>query len=69
LSLSSYRDQFVLKGVMLFSVWNEEPHRRTRDLDLLGRGDPGLLRLEDVFRNLSAVDLPDEGITFHGETV
>ena len=41
LSQSSYRDHFVLKGAMLFQVWADAPHRPTRDLDLLGRGDTG----------------------------
>jgi hypothetical protein len=38
LSLSAYRDRFILKGAMLFSTWVETPFRPTRDLDLLGRG-------------------------------
>lgn len=32
---SSHRDEFVLKGAMLFPLWSNEPHRPTRDLDLL----------------------------------
>jgi UDP-N-acetyl-D-mannosaminuronic acid transferase (WecB/TagA/CpsF family) len=35
---SPHRERFVLKGAMLFTLWSEEPHRRTRDLDLLGFG-------------------------------
>lgn len=27
---------FLLKGAMLFIVWDDKPHRPTRDLDLLG---------------------------------
>jgi hypothetical protein len=40
LSQSGYRNQFILKGAMLFQVWTRTPHRPTRDLDLLGKGDP-----------------------------
>ena len=36
LSQSKYRDQFILKGAMLFQVRSRTPHRPTRDLDLLG---------------------------------
>jgi hypothetical protein len=32
LSKSAHRDQFIIKGAMLFSAWNEVPHRPTRDL-------------------------------------
>src|ERR1700690_4327994 len=39
LSQSRYRDQFVLKGALLFQLWTNTPHRPTRDLDLLGHGD------------------------------
>lgn len=37
-SISPYRDQFVLKGAMLFTAWLEDPFRPTQDLDLLGQG-------------------------------
>jgi len=36
LSISPYRDRFVLKGAMLFSLWAPVPYRATGDLDLLG---------------------------------
>jgi hypothetical protein len=39
LSLSPHREQFVLKGAMLFSLWAPTPYRATGDLDLLGFGD------------------------------
>ncbi len=38
LSLSVHAGEFVLKGSMLFDVWNRRMHRLTRDLDLLGAG-------------------------------
>lgn len=40
LSVSDQRERFVLKGAMLFAVWRDDPFRPTRDLDLLGHGDP-----------------------------
>lgn len=40
LSISPHRHRFVLKGALLLTTWFEEPHRATRDLDLLGFGDP-----------------------------
>lgn len=35
LSISRHRKAFVLKGAMLVTTWFEDPHRPTRDLDLL----------------------------------
>lgn len=40
LSVSPHRDRFVLKGAMLLTTWFDDPHRTTRDVDLLGYGDP-----------------------------
>jgi predicted nucleotidyltransferase component of viral defense system len=39
LSRSRLREQFVLKGAMLFAVRIGERYRPTRDLDLLGMGE------------------------------
>ena len=39
-SRSARSDLFALKGAMLLTSWFTDPHRVTRDLDLLGFGDP-----------------------------
>jgi len=44
LSISKYRDQFLLKGAMLFFVWSGQLYRPTRDLDLLGTGENSVPR-------------------------
>src|ERR1700676_1042771 len=36
LSLTTHRERFVLKGAMLITTWFDDPHRPTRDVDLLG---------------------------------
>lgn len=74
LSRSPHRGQFVLKGAMLFSLWGDEPHRATRDLDLLGRGASNLSRLEQVFREIITTAVEDDGLDFrpesaHGERI
>jgi hypothetical protein len=69
LSRSSHCDEFVLKGAMLFRVWANDPHRPTRDLDLLGQGDPSPERCADLFREICQVCVPDDGIIFVPETV
>ena len=68
LSQSSYRDHFVLKGAMLFQIWADAPHRPTRDLDLLGKGDPSPERCLAVFRELCDIRVPEDGIIFSADT-
>jgi predicted nucleotidyltransferase component of viral defense system len=69
LSQSRFQDQFILKGAMLFQVWTHTPHRPTRDLDLLGCGDPSLEHCQEVFRELCRLSVEDDGLTFPAETV
>ena len=69
LSQSNYHDQFILKGAMLFQVWALTPHRPTRDLDLLGRGDSSVEHCQAVFRELCQIPVEDDGLIFAFETV
>jgi predicted nucleotidyltransferase component of viral defense system len=69
LSKSPYRDYFVLKGAMLFQVWTQTTHRPTRDLDLLGHGDPSPDRCAAVFRELCEVVVEADGLVFSAATV
>lgn len=62
-STSAYAERFVLKGAMLLTSWFEDPHRATRDLDLLGFGDPDPDAMIAVFREILAADVAD-GVDF-----
>jgi len=63
LSRTKHRDRFVLKGAMLMTTWFDDPHRPTRDLDLLGYGEPDPEAMLGVFREICAVEA-DDGIAF-----
>ena len=63
LSTSPFSDRFVLKGAMLLASWFTDPHRATRDLDLLGFGDPSPEAMVAVFQEILAIDLED-GVEF-----
>lgn len=70
LSLSPYRDTFVLKGALLFAVWGGSPHRLTRDADFLGYGTADPARLEAMVREIcSGGDLEEDGVRFDAATV
>jgi hypothetical protein len=68
LSLSGYREGFVLKGAMLFSLWSPTPYRATGDLDLLGFGANTPERVAEIFRELFAIEAED-GVAFRPDTV
>ncbi|WP_169543968.1 nucleotidyl transferase AbiEii/AbiGii toxin family protein [Sneathiella aquimaris] len=63
LSVSDYRERFVLKGGMLVTLWTTDPGRFTRDVDFLGFGDDDEGQLKAVFAEILAMDVND-GLTF-----
>ena len=63
LAQSRHADRFVLKGAMLLMTWFDEPFRGTRDLDLLGHGDPAPEAVLDVFKEVLGQEQPD-GVVF-----
>jgi predicted nucleotidyltransferase component of viral defense system len=64
LSKSEYANQFVLKGAMVMLTWFNDPHRSTRDLDLLGYGDPEPENMLAIFRGVLSLDV-DDGVRFN----
>jgi Nucleotidyl transferase AbiEii toxin, Type IV TA system len=64
LSRSPHGRSFVLKGAIVFRLWNDTPHRPTRDVDLLGRGSLDAERLAAVFRSICTTVVEDDGIVF-----
>lgn len=69
LSISEHADAFVLKGATLFALWLGKPHRATKDLDLLGRGEPDVERLVAVFREVAALDCAADGMAFGADGI
>ena len=67
-SISPHADRFLLKGALLFALWYDEPHRPTRDADLLGFGPDDADNLISTFRDIAAMDLGD-GIVFDPASV
>ncbi|MCA9490396.1 MAG: nucleotidyl transferase AbiEii/AbiGii toxin family protein [Myxococcales bacterium] len=69
LSISEHADDFVLKGATLFALWLGKPHRATRDLDLLGWGDPDVDRFVAVLREVCSVPCPEDGMVFDRDAI
>lgn len=68
LQRSPYADQFVLKGAMLFTVWEGPSARQTQDVDLLGFGEPD--SMVQIFREVAATTVdPDDAVRFDPASV
>jgi hypothetical protein len=63
LSVSRERDNFLLKGALLFDLWYDVPLRPTRDIDLLGFGLAEIPLLVAAFEGICAVEV-DDGMAF-----
>lgn len=63
LSQSQHAERFVLKGAMLLTTWFDDPMRPTRDIDLLGFGDPDSAVMLDAFHDIMSIEVAD-GIVF-----
>lgn len=69
LSRSKHTDEFVLKGAMLYTIWSAAPHRPTKDVDMLGRGDPDPKRLAAIFRDVLKTEVEDDGLAFDLDSI
>jgi hypothetical protein len=69
LGRSRHRERYVLKGAMLFPLWGGSLYRPTRDLDFTGYGSGEIDDVLDVFRDLCALDVEDDGVVFDGSTL
>lgn len=63
ISVSDYADDFLLKGGLLFWVWNKGFHRPTQDMDLLGFGNDDVATLKDKFLAILQIEIND-GLIF-----
>ncbi|MBU1211533.1 MAG: nucleotidyl transferase AbiEii/AbiGii toxin family protein [Alphaproteobacteria bacterium] len=63
LSTSPHKDNFVLKGAMLFTTWVDNAHRPTRDVDLLGFGASQPEAILAVFQEICGI-AEDDGVIF-----
>jgi predicted nucleotidyltransferase component of viral defense system len=69
LSRSPHAELFILKGAMLFQLWTDQPHRPTRDLDLLGRGGNSIAEVVAAFRDVCNQAVEEDGLEFAAESV
>lgn len=68
LSESQYRDQFLLKGALLFSLWFQQPYRPTRDADFLSLANLDADGLRAAMRELCDMH-HDDGLVYVAESM
>ncbi|MCX7027689.1 MAG: nucleotidyl transferase AbiEii/AbiGii toxin family protein [Spirochaetes bacterium] len=68
ISMSVYKDRFLLKGALLFDLWFDTPRRPTRDADLLGFGTLDMDKMAATMREICAIEC-DDGMVFLGNSV
>lgn len=69
LSQSPHRQNFVLKGANVFTLWLGAAHRPTRDLDFLAFGSDAAAPMVNVFQSICRQAVEDDGLVFEPETV
>ena len=68
LSISEHAPNFLLKGALLFQLWYGQPHRPTRDADLLGFGPDDVPTLVGIFQDICSIEV-DDGVVFDPASV
>jgi len=64
LSISSYAHKFFLKGGLLLKVLDPKDHRATMDIDFLARTSNKIDNLRHIISEISAIEAPDDAISF-----
>ena len=64
LGVSRFAGQFVLKGALLFQIWQGGLPRMTRDLDLLGLGSNSEAAIREAFREIFEAEALKDGLRF-----
>lgn len=68
-SKSKYADKFILKGALLFAVWQIPDRRTTLDIDFLARFDNEVAAIENVMKNVCGTSVDPDGLIFDSQTV
>ena len=62
LSVSPYKDRFVLKGALMLRVWDAPQFRPTMDIDLLGRINNDQEKIAAQVRDILVLDVIPDGM-------
>ena len=63
-SKSDYAEKFILKGALMFTVWQVPERRTTLDIDFLARYDNQTTAIEKVIQRVCKIRVPADGLFF-----
>ena len=69
LSRSEYVDKFILKGALMFTVWQVPLRRTSLDIDFLGRFENQISVIETIIKEVCRQKVKPDGLLFDTETV
>ena len=69
LSRSVYVDKFILKGALMFLVWEAPGFRPTRDIDLLGFSSNDMDTVIQLFQEVCALEVEPDGMVFDTHSI
>lgn len=68
-SRSDYADKFILKGALMFNVWQVPERRTTLDIDFLARHDNKIAVIEKIIKDICSVPVTPDGLIFDSRTI
>ena len=68
-SRSEYVDKFILKGALMFTVWQVPQRRTTLDIDFSSTYDNQIATIEKVIRDVCKVSVAPDGLVFDSQTI
>lgn len=68
-SRSKYADKFILKGALMFTVWQVPERRTTLDIDFSARYDNQIMTIEEIIKDVCGVEVIPDGLIFDSKTV
>ena len=68
-SRSKYADKFILKGALMFTVWQVPERRTTLDIDFLAYYDNQIASIEKVIKDVCGIKVEPDGLVFDLQTV
>ncbi|MGA2091461.1 MAG: nucleotidyl transferase AbiEii/AbiGii toxin family protein, partial [Endomicrobiales bacterium] len=69
LSHSRYAENFILKGALMFTVWQVPQRRTTLDIDFLARCDNQIANIKKTIRDVCVESVPSDGLIFDPQTI
>ncbi|HPN84498.1 MAG TPA: nucleotidyl transferase AbiEii/AbiGii toxin family protein, partial [Victivallales bacterium] len=69
LSRSRHRDRFILKGAMMFAIWDARIHRPTQDMDLLWCGNMSTESVREMFVQIIETPVEPDGLVFDKDSI